>query len=219
MTPQAPGVLGTLTHHAAALQYDRAKAHLSKQESGEDPAGSKAHHHRPLGQRHGCLGRRVIGQIWAGADVRMFGMALQQRCLQGRIAQLQVHDKDGVQGLLARIKAALEHLQRCNVTFFNAQLGCCQLLQMSDGLRRGGSARLGIGGRVSWAWLGGWQGFQRKLELGEADQGVQARGDRAKANGMSILGGQSFGTGQVQSSVFRWAENLRPTDSARRCRN
>ena len=44
--PQAPGVLGALAHHLAALQEDRAKAHLRQDQSGEQAARAGADHDR-----------------------------------------------------------------------------------------------------------------------------------------------------------------------------
>ena len=59
--PQAPGVAGALAHGAAALEDDRAEAHLRQQQGGEESAGPEADDHRPRPPRR----RRSRPARWA----------------------------------------------------------------------------------------------------------------------------------------------------------
>jgi hypothetical protein len=62
LAPQAPGVLGALAHRLAALQHDRAQAHLRQDQRGEDAAGAEADDDRAQWHRaRGEVRRRVAG--------------------------------------------------------------------------------------------------------------------------------------------------------------
>ena len=56
--PQAPGVLGALAHGAAALEDERAQAHLGEHERGEDAARAEADDDRPRPAAAREVGRR-----------------------------------------------------------------------------------------------------------------------------------------------------------------
>ena len=68
--PQAPGVLGALAHRAAALEHDRAEAHLRQQQRGEEAAGAEADDHRPRRGAGGEVGRRPGDEAVAGVGRR-----------------------------------------------------------------------------------------------------------------------------------------------------
>ena len=68
--PQAPGVAGALAHRAAALEDDRAKAHLRQQQGGEEAAGPEADDHRPHGRAGGEVGRRLGDEAGSGCRAR-----------------------------------------------------------------------------------------------------------------------------------------------------
>ena len=54
LAPEAPGVLGALAHHLAALQDDRTEPHLRQHQGGEQAARPGADHHRPRARRAGA---------------------------------------------------------------------------------------------------------------------------------------------------------------------
>jgi len=128
LAPQAPGVLGALTHFLAALQHDGTQAHLSQDQGGEDAAGAEAHHHRT--QVIGCteIGGRVahklVRRVRRRANVRVTGHALEHMGFQlgrGQLAIDRVDQHDG--RLLARVVAALEHGEIQELGILDAQSG------------------------------------------------------------------------------------------------
>ena len=65
--PQAPGVLGAFAHHLAAIEDDRAEAHLRQDQAGEQAAGAGADHHRA---RAGAVRRRLRDEAIVGVGRR-----------------------------------------------------------------------------------------------------------------------------------------------------
>ena len=107
LAPQRPGVLGSASHVAAALEHDGLESHLRQQQRGEQTAGAEADDQRPLGQ---C--RRAPsppGGTRCPVRHRSAGRASAlEHC--GLVGHLRVDDADekdaGV--LLARVVAAFE---------------------------------------------------------------------------------------------------------------
>ncbi len=102
--PQAPGVLGAFAHFLAALQDDRAEAHLRQQQPGEDAAGAGADDDRALAQSLRRLCHDVVAHVRCDGDMR--DVFLQQRRF---VLYLHVHgigQHDGV--AFARIVTAPE---------------------------------------------------------------------------------------------------------------
>ena len=69
LAPQAPGVLGALAHHLAALEDDRTEAHLRQHQGGEQSARPGADHHRPRGV--GPARARRSDRSMSGATARL----------------------------------------------------------------------------------------------------------------------------------------------------
>ena len=114
LAPQAPGVLGALAHGLAALQHDGLEAHLGQHEACKHAAGAKAHDHGALIHIGGSLAHRRPAHVWRGVDVGVVRKVRQQRGFLAFIGQRDVDDIHRQQLGLARIKAALVHLQGGN---------------------------------------------------------------------------------------------------------
>ncbi|MNZ81480.1 hypothetical protein D3C78_1001490 [compost metagenome] len=110
LAPQAPGVLGALAHFLAALEDDRAKAHLRQQQAGEDAARTEADHQRALLQLLGRVADELVAHVRAGADLPVVGELGQQRRFVAH-ADVQGVDEQQLAGLLARVVAALEQAE------------------------------------------------------------------------------------------------------------
>ena len=174
--PQTPGVLGALAHRLAALQHNGLEPHLRQGQGGEQATRAQAHHHWAFG----LMGRPVGGRddrwrpahVGGGDDVRVVGMALQQRGLLTGIGQRHVHDVDRQQIGLARIEAAFEHLQLANSRWVDAQGLCGQAGQRLHGVGRWQAVVVGFGRGVGGAAVFERHLGQRQFEFGDADHGV-----------------------------------------------
>jgi hypothetical protein len=73
-----------------------------------------------------CTGGCHVGR---DADVRMTGKFREQRCLRGRIGQCHVDDVDRDQVGFARVEAALEDFDACDVFALQLQHALCSSAQ------------------------------------------------------------------------------------------
>ncbi len=165
--PQPPGILGPLAHRLAALDHDRAEAHLRQDQRGQQPAGARPDHHRArsapaLGRHH----RKTIGGIGAGSDVRITRVPGQHRGLVRHHGIERIDQLD--RRLLARIVAAPGDAEPDELLRADPQLAPQRRLELFGGMvkrqgqvghadHRPGPSRSGRAGKAAsrQAW-GGW---------------------------------------------------------------
>ena len=147
--PQAPGILGALAHHLAALQDDGPKAGLRQDQGGEKPARPRADHQRPLqmviGEFRRCLGHGAVFHVGRGTDVP--GRAA--FVLQRHIHRIDVDNRV----LVARVMGALEDAP------VQHRLGRQLELFQDGGLQRLRAV------------------VERQLDVGKAQHGAHIKGD------------------------------------------
>lgn len=114
-------------------------------------------------------GLGVPGHVGRGLDVGLARVRREQGGFLPRVGQRHVDDVDREQVGLARIEAALEHVQVGDLRGLDAQRGGGQGGQGVDGMRRGLPVDLGFGRGVGGAAVFGRHGGQRQFEFGEAD--------------------------------------------------
>ena len=92
--PQAPGILGALAHHLAAIEDDGPEAHLRQDQPGEQAARSRADHHgaqaAPAARRRH---REAVCHVRGGAQVLVVREAREHRRFVGQL------DIDGIDQL------------------------------------------------------------------------------------------------------------------------
>jgi hypothetical protein len=120
--PQAPGVLGPVTHRLAALDDDGLQTHLRQDQRRQKPAGTGADHDRartaPALGRHD---RELVAEVRGRLHMRIAVMPLQHGILIPHHGIDRVDQLD--RGFLARIVAAPEHGEADQVFLRDAQLG------------------------------------------------------------------------------------------------
>ena len=89
--PQAPGVLGPLPNHLAAVEDDRLEPHLGQDQPGEQAARPGPDHDRPKALGAGGDGDRAIGDVRRRRHVHVVCKAGQHRRF---IPHLDVEDVD-----------------------------------------------------------------------------------------------------------------------------
>ena len=122
--PQAPGVLGAFAHHLAAVEDDRAVAHLGEDQRGEDAAGAGADDDRALPGGGGCVGDGAVARVGRraeGARQDLVARGLPQQ--GGFVGDLDVHgiDQEDV-GPLARIPGAAGDMHGAQRVAMQAEL-------------------------------------------------------------------------------------------------
>ena len=113
LAPQAPGVLGALAHLLAALEDERAQAHLRQDQRGKDAAGPEADDHRARARRGVEVGRRMadeaVARVGRRANVRVALEAREQRLFVDPVGQFAIDRvREHHRALLARIPGAPE---------------------------------------------------------------------------------------------------------------
>ena len=175
LAPQAPGVFGALAHRFATLQHDGFEAHLRQTQRGKHAARPKTHHHRAFPLVLAKVGRRVAGRVpghvRGGLNVRVLVKLLQHSRFVLCMAQRDVDDEHGQQLGLARVKAALEHVQRSDVADVNVQGLGGQLPQSGFGVRGRDAVFVGFSGGIGGATNLDRQGRQREFEFRNSDHG------------------------------------------------
>ncbi len=89
--PQAPGVIGALANHLAALQKDRAKAHLRQDQSREQAAGAGSDHDRPWDLRGRRLRHEAVAQVGRNREI---AVALASRQDRGFVPDVDIERVD-----------------------------------------------------------------------------------------------------------------------------
>ena len=114
LAPEAEGVDGALADLLAALENDRAEAHLGESQRGKEAARPGADDHRPRsGEAGRRLGDEAIGGVRSRQNVPVVGEAPQELRLAGARSERDIEGVDQADRLpLAGVDAALEDGER-----------------------------------------------------------------------------------------------------------
>ena len=98
--PQAPGVLGALAHHLAALQDDGAKTRLRQDQRGEQAARARRRSPAGAGMSAGALATGLVFHV--GRGPRVLGRAA--FVLQRHVHGIDVENRAAVAGIMGALE-------------------------------------------------------------------------------------------------------------------